>query len=280
MLYPGSPCGFSFTYDNWGADPSASPGTSITPGASDAEGSWTQVASSSNIAQDVYFVSVALMAGFTGAAAKNHLLDIGVDPAGGTSYTAVVSNFTCGSSATQTGARSLAFPLFIKAGSSVAVRVQGSNATAGTVRVIAKFYGQPSVPEVLPICTYSETIGAITGSLGVSFTPGNGVDGTWVSLGTTTKPARWVQLGFQINNATMSAHQTYVDLGVGDATNKRVLIRTHMSSSSTEVITEQVAGNLGWCAVSLPSGSELWIRGRNGGAPVTGYNGMALTFGG
>jgi hypothetical protein len=282
MLLPVSPCDFGFTYDNWGANPSATPGTSVTPGASNAEGSWTQIASSANIAQDCYFVALIISNGALATVGKNHLLDVGVDPAGGTSYTAVVSNFVCGSSAGTTGnlaARPLSFPLFIKAGSSVAVRVQGSHSTAGAVRVCAKFYGQPTRPENFPVCSYSETIGTITNSNGVSFTPGNAADGTWVSLGTTTKPAKWVQLGCQIDNGTMSAHYTYVDLAVGDGSNKRTLIRTLISATTSESIADINPGNLNWCEVDLPSGAELWIRGRNSAAPVSGYNGVAVIFG-
>jgi hypothetical protein len=239
------------------------------------------VASSANIAQDVYFVMIDISGAALSTVAKNQLLDVGVDPAGGTSYTAVVSNFVCGSSNNFGSGipRPLHFPMFIKAGSSVAVRVQGSHSTAGTIRITAKFYGQPSRPEFFPVCQYSETIGAITNSNGVSFTPGNAADGTWVSLGTIAKPAKWVQLGCQIDNGTMSGHQTYVDLGVGDNTNKRTLIRTMIQSTTGEIISELVAGNLGWCEVDLPAGAELWIRGRNSAAPVTGYNGNAVIFG-
>ena len=279
MLFTPGLSDFGFSVDNWGADASTSVGTSVVPGATNAEGAWTQVLTA--LAQDVFFSTLVIHSGTTSTAAKNHLLDIGVDPAGGTSYTAVVSNFTCGASAlTSGGARHLVVPLFIKAGSTVAVRVQGSNATAGTMRVGIKAYGQPARPELLLGCSYSETLGTITNSNGTSFTPGNAADGAYVSLGTIVKPAKWVQLGCQIDNAAMSAHHTYIDLAVGDASNKRVLIRTHIQMTTVEAITEVIPGNLGWCAVDLPAGAELWIRGRNNNAPVTGYNGVAVIFGG
>ena len=143
--------------------PSATPGTSVTPGASNAEGSWTQVATSANIAYDVCLIYIAIGGGNTSTGQKDHLLDIGVDPAGGTSYTAVISNIVCGQTqAVTTGWDEFVFPLRIKAGSSVAVRVQGNNATAGTVRVVADFYGRPTEPSVVPVGQWSETIGTIT----------------------------------------------------------------------------------------------------------------------
>jgi hypothetical protein len=51
--------------------------------------------------------------------------------------------------------------------------------------VSAKFWGDPSNPECVPVGQYSETIGTISGSAGVVFTPGNAADGAWTSLGTT-----------------------------------------------------------------------------------------------
>lgn len=174
----------NWTYDNFGATPAVAYGTSVTPGASNAEGSWTQIASSANIAQDVRGFFLMVHTGNTNSQAKPHLLDIGVDPAGGTSYTAVISNIPCGAGATDVG-HPFFFPLYIKAGSSVAVRVQGANATAGTVRVAAKFYGHLSNPAAWKQGFFSETIGTVTNSNGTSFTPGNAADGSWVSLGTT-----------------------------------------------------------------------------------------------
>jgi hypothetical protein len=172
---------FLWSYSNETANPSVggANGTVVTPGASNAEGAWTQVASAANIAQDVCWVYLQVSSGSTTTAIKNHLIDLGADSAGGTSYTACVSNMVCGQSnaiGTATHGIEFMFPMCISAGSSVAVRIQGSNATAGTVRVGVKFYGQPSRPEASPIAQFSETIGTITGSAGVAFTPGNAVD--------------------------------------------------------------------------------------------------------
>jgi hypothetical protein len=283
VLRPAGLSGYAFTYDNWGANPAAAPGSSVVPGASNVEGSWTQVASSANIAQDCYWLYVQVSAGATSTAAKNHLLDIGVDPAGGTSYTAVVSNVACGGTGTiLANPKHFLFPFFIKAGSSVAVRIQGSNATAGTVRVVAKFYGQPTNPENVPVGTTAQTFGTITDSNGTSFTPGNAADGAWVSLGTATTPLWWWQVGVQINNGAQSAHYTYVDIAVGDVTNKQIIKRSFMLSTAAEANGDVVGGNLDFmsCYWPVPAGAEIWIRGRNSAAPVTGYNATVIGIGG
>ena len=283
MLLPSGLTGYAFTYDNWGASPSAAPGTAVTPGATNAEGAWTAVASSANIAQDCYWISLNVSGGTTSGAAKNHLLDIGVDPAGGTSYSAIISNVACGGTAALgAGLRCFRFPFFIKSGSSVAVRVQGSNATAGTVRVCAKFYGQPTNPENVPVGAIAQTFGTIASSNGTSFTPGNAADGTYVSLGTATTPLWWWQIAPQIDNVTTSAHQTYVDLAVGDVTNKRVISRLFLYSTTAEILGDAIAQNHSCidCYWPVPAGAELWIRGRNNTTPVTGFNATVIGIGG
>jgi hypothetical protein len=283
MLLPAGLSGYAFTYDNWGTNPTATPGTAVTPGASNVEGSWTQIASSANIAQDCYWLGLIISGGATATAAKNHLIDIGVDPAGGTSYTAVISNLVCGNSGTVIqNFRQFTFPYFIKSGSSVAVRIQGSNATAGTVRVMAKFYGQPTNPANVPIGSISQTFGTISSSNGTSFTPGNIADGSWVSMGTATTPLWWWQLGVQIDNGTQSAHYTYVDLAVGDVTNKKTILRHFMMSNTSEVNGDIAGSQMAFadCYWPVPSGAEIWVRGRNGAAPVSGYNATVIGIGG
>lgn len=281
-----SPLGSSthFVYDNWGTNPSATPGTSIVPGASNAEGSWTAIASSGNISEDIYGFYIQVFGGATAANAKNHLLDIGVDPAGGTSYVAIISNLVCGASPALTvaGAREFFFPMFIKAGSAVAVRIQGSNATAGTVRVCAQFYGKPSAGHLLPVGSYSETIGTITNSNGVSFTPGNAADGSWVDLGVTAKPLWWWQLGYQIDNGTITAEYTYIELAFGDASNKHTIFKTMHGGTTGEtcgLATQTPMLSLAaYCPVK--AGEHLYVRGRCNNAPDTGYNAVAVGIGG
>ena len=276
---------FSFKYDNWGANASGIPGTSVVPGASNVEGSWTQVASAANIAQDCYAFLLRVSDGFTSAAQKDHLLDIGVDQAGGTSYTAVISNIVCGASGgigSESVGLEFAFPLCIKAGSSVAVRIQGSNATAGTVMVGIRFYGQPDHPENVPVSQYSETLGTITNSQGVSFTPGNAADGTWVSLGTTTLAMWWWQIGYQVSNSVITTERTYIEIAYGDATNKHLIMRLLHIGNTNEEITSTLNENLmPWaCYCPVPAGTNIYIRGRCENAPDTGYNGVAIGIGG
>lgn len=276
--------GFAFTYDNWGTNPASTIGTSVVPGASDAEGNWTQIASAANIAQDCYWLYFQVHSGATAAAAKNHLLDIGVDPAGGTSYTAFVSNLQVGSapSLTAAGNREFCFPMYIKGGTSVAVRIQGTQATAGTARVAARFYGRPTNMDVVPIGMYSQTMGTPSGSLGQAFTPGNASDGSWADLGATTRDMFWWQLGYGINNGTVTAEYTYIELAYGDATTKDTIFKIMHGGTTGETCGLAAQTSLIPCAAyqHVPAGMHIYIRGRCNNAPDTGYHATVVGIGG
>lgn len=286
MLHVPGLSAYNFTYDNWGTNPGTSIGTSVTPGASNAEGSWTQIASSANIAQDCYWLHLFIHSGATSTAAKNHLLDIGVDPAGGTSYSEIISNIVCGATPSMTtagGGAQFCFPWFIKAGSSVAARIQGSNATAGTVRVAAIFWGQPTNMSAVPVGNVSQTFGTITNSNGQSFTPGNAADGSWADFGAvTTSPKWWFQLGYQINNGTITAERTYIDVAWGDGSNKIIMFRDLHLGTTGETCGSIIVPSLMMHSAfnPVPVGANIYVRGRCENAPDTGYNATVIGIGG
>jgi hypothetical protein len=129
---------------------------------------------------------------------------------------------------------------------------------------------------------YSESLGTPTGSSGVTFTPGNAADGTWVSLGTTSKPLWWWQVSYQINNSTITVEYTYVQIAHGDSTNKHPIMSIMHGSTTGETCGTVINNNLNpyeaYCPV--PAGTEIWIRGRCNGAPDSGYSGIAIGIGG
>lgn len=279
-----SPTASRFTWRYSNADSfSATPGTSVVPGASDAEGAYTQIASSANIANEVWEVVLWISGGNTTAQSKSHLLDLGIDEAGGTSYTAIISNLPCGSStAAASGGQWFRFPIKIKSGSSVAVRIQGVNATAGTVRVAAYFYGRPSRPELVWRGHVSETIGTVTTSEGVSITPVNGSKSAYVSLGTTTRKLSWWQLGVQCDNGTITQLNYYFDLAYGDGSNKHLIIQDLVVQIQGTAETLAHVGNIAFQAQAycpVPAGGTIYVRAACTGAPVTGWNVLAIGIG-
>jgi hypothetical protein len=275
---------YSFLTDNWSGSFANNEGTSVTPGASNAEGSWTQIIAAASVTTDLYWLRVSVVGGATSAQDKSQLMDIGVDPAGGSSFTAVISNIVMGFSNVSyaAGAPTFIFPMLIRSGSSIGVRVQGSNATAGTVIVNMTVWGDPSHPEMVPVGQFSETIGTISGSGGGSFTPGNGAFGSWASLGTTTSDLWWWQLGTQASNAAYASTQTIVELAYGDATNKHLITKQANVQSGSEIML--AGADLSLFALSayrpVPAGSTLYVRAICSGAPGTGWNATAIGIGG
>lgn len=273
-------------YDNWGPNPSATnTGSSITPGASNAQGSWSQLASSANIANEVGAIHFRAYGGATSTAAKPQLLDVGIDPAGGTSYTPILSDMQIGMSPalTSPGAMEFFFPIRIPAGASVAARIRGANATAGTVRLPTTFYGRASNGLALPVGSFTETLGANTGtSLGTSITPGNAAEGSWTDLGATTRDMWWWQLGYCINNSTVTAEYTYFELAFGDASNKTSIFKVMHGGTTTESVGLSYLSHLLWPAAYCPvkAGEHIYVRARCINAPDTGYSVTVTGVGG
>lgn len=284
MLFVPQQFGFGNRTDNYGANPSATPGTSVTPGISNAEGSWTQIQGALTYTAFGFWLRISDNAVATPTTGKNFLCDIGVDPAGGSSYTSIIDNIVCGSAGpiTAAGGHVFFFPLTIRAGSTIAARIQGSHGTATASRVGIRLYGLGQRPEAFARGQYSETIGTITNSNGVSFTPGNAADGSWASLGTTAKKLWYWNIGYQIDNGTITAEYTYIEIAVGDATNKVVIARRMHQGTTSEQIGSIVhpSSHVFESFWPVPAGSTMYIRGRCLNAPDTGYNGVAIGIGG
>lgn len=260
------------------ATPSATPGTSVTPGASNAEGAWTQVLSGATVTEDVWDLYLCIAGGNTSATAKNHLVDIGVDLAGGTSYTEFIPNILCSQSQAVTiGGCQFRFPVHIPAGASIAVRCRGSAATAGTIRALVEVYGQPNHPEYLWKGSKIVTLGAVeASSIGTAFTPGNAAWGSWVSLGTAgVMSPRFFQLGVGVNNGTITAQYSRIELGISD--DEVTFYPIGRPRNLSFYGTAEIAG---WVFdtglinnfIDIDAGVYLGIRGRCSTSPATGYN--------
>lgn len=281
LMVPPMPA-MTYRVDNWTTNPSSTFGTALAaPGTANTEGSWTQVLSAT--AENIYWLHVAGWQNQVAAQARQGFFDVGVDPAGGSSYTEVVANLIVGGAAILSSmgyGKEYYFPLFIPAGSTVAMRHQDSTASVTSYASIVG-YGGPGGPERNMVASVSETLGTVTNTTGTSFTPGNAADGSWVSLGTTTSALWWWQLGVQIDSTVKSTRGTYVDLAVGDSTTKEVILRTYLFSTTNEEEGYAGIGHINpGCYRPVPAGAELWVRGRNAVAPDSGFNALAYGFGG
>ena len=277
MLPAGKPGLFSWEYSLQTA-PSTTPGVALTPGTG-AEGAYVELASAANLAQDCYAIRLWVNAGNTTATIRDILLDIGVDPAGGTSYaqTQGISDlWVPQAAAAVSGGYFMDLPFFIKAGSSVGARAQSSAAT--TVRVAAWFYGRPAHPEFLPVAQYVEALGA-SGNGGTPVTCGNtAAEGAWTSIGTTTRATwAWI-LETGHNVGTTTAQMYFFDLAwSNDATNYWPIITNQPHHNAGTAETTGSARRLVFADV--PAGATIYVRGSASGTAET-CEAIAHGFGG
>jgi hypothetical protein len=238
----------------------------------------------SALAQEVHGFHLRLSNNAASTANHPTVYDIGVDPAGGTSYSPIINNILAGNAGAITntgGGHVFYFPFRIRAGSTVAARASDANATPLATRVGIRAFGQPSAGWLYPDGQYSETLG-VSGTAGTSFTPGNVADGSFVLLGTTTREMWWWQLSYQIANTTITAEYTYIELFYGDASNKVPILKRYHGGTTGETCGTIADASLlfveSYCRV--PAGSNIYVRGRCNNAPDTGYQAAAHGIGG
>ena len=260
------PFKFNNEIDNLTGTPSGTGvfGTSFSTSAS-ANADGTAVSVLSALAFDVHYLVISI-GGINGAAADAEcLLDILVDPAGGTSWSGLINDLVCGMSVTPSATAASTcvynFPIFIKSGTSIGVRARSAHTSQiSTGRVVIWAYGNPSEPDLWWCGSQVESLGinAAT-SKGTDVTPGNtGAYGSWTTIVTSTAP--YGALQFQMNGTDGTAANLgyYFQVGVGSA-------QLQGSPTIARVLTtSEVGPHTGpfspiWC--DIPSGTVLQIRG-------------------
>lgn len=260
-------------------------GTQITAGVLNTKGSYTELISGASVTADVYAMEIVVTQFAVGATVSGVLIDIGIDPANGGSYTVLINNLMGANAGvpatTENGGVHYFFPLFLKAGTQVGARCQ-SNTASQTGNVAVTLYCKPSRPELVRTGSYVTTFGAATAtSLGASLTPGTVSEGTYLDINgaDTTLPYWFWQYGIGCNDTTMSNSTLFVDLAVGDATNKHTVIRNNLVMTSTsETVTKWNSLPQGYHEV--PAGIRVYGRAQLGGTLDSNYHMCAYAVGG
>lgn len=257
---------FGDTPASWGTSrPAAANGTAVTPGAG-AYGSYVQLFAATGA--DSYGILININSNNGSAASRGTVIDIGVDEAGGTSYTARVTGLLCGGAAAYNLGGSgvwYYFPLFIPAGSTIAVH--GNSTVATAFRVGAVLMQKPANPAMIRKGSFVETLG-ISGNIGTAITPGTTAEGSWTLVGTTATRCWWWQVGLQVatTDTAWGAGVIHVDVGVGDGTvgGTDVIIRdAPITTSTAEALTNiPITEGVEW---DVPSGSNIYVRAQNSG---------------
>lgn len=257
------PFAFTKSSHNFAATPSAaSLGTSITTGASNADGSVASCLSA--LSFDVQMLEVLLNNNNTTATDTSSLIHIVIDPAGGTSWDTtnkLINNLLAGYCGTTGGgvgqSRILYFPVRIPAGATVGAL--GRNVTGATraCRVGLRAFGGLSRPELWATCDRVISIGdTAASSKGTTITPGNsGAAGSWTNVGSTTsKDLFGVVLAAQGIGSTTALLGYHIEVGI----NSTAIGAPLWGSTSTN---EVFALSPSWPIFhQIPSGTQMQVR--------------------
>ena len=223
------------------------------------KGSWVQLLTAT--AFDAYYLEVFLAGNSLGGTNTRALVDIGVDPAGSTSYTIYVNNILAGARGGLDAPSQFTIPIYIPAGSTVAARSQ-SVITVATVEVGVSLSGgtpsdRPFPPQGL-IVTYGVTTSA---SQGVVQNDSAG-EGAWAEIiGSTTHPHRGVAVGIQGSGETVSSNGGWsIDVAIGAGGSEVAILEDlFFRTQSNEKILGMWPG-LWFVERPIPEGSRLSAR--------------------
>ena len=238
----------------------AAQGTSVTP-AVGSKGAWAQVIAS--LTDEVYGLLININSNFGSAASRNSVIDIGVGAAA--SELVLIPNLIAGNAITYNAGGGLwyYFPVSIPAGTRIAVRAQGSVATA--FRVYVQAMQRPLQPAMMKRVAFVEAIG-MTLPQGTAVTSGTTNKGSGTLLGTTTLDCWFWQLGVQVSSADTSHNAVgyHIDLAEGNGTNYNIL----MQDVPFLTTTSEAAVNLPWsvsCETPRPAGRSIYARAQGSG---------------
>jgi hypothetical protein len=249
------------------------PITVTAGGTAHTKGSWTVLISSTSF--DAFGIWIGIDGIHVSAAATAYLVDIGVGPAG--QERVIVPNLNVwGADATAAGLNPhiFWFPVYIPAGSRIVARSQSVTASK-TCRVMVTLDGIPwyGLWSLGPVVDYGTDL---ANSRGTSVTPGNGVFGSWVQIGTTSRHHTfWTVSMDGLADTTLSAETDLVEVGVGPSASPQSLGVLRFRHTTTE----QIAGGpfpLFLASLPVPSGTAVLVRMAAGSTEARGVTVYAM----
>jgi hypothetical protein len=276
MFVPDGGHDFGWYLTNHTTRPTGFMGTVITPG-NNSKGSYAQCFSA--IAQDVYLIHININNAATSGSARDIIMDVGIDEAGGTSYTVKIPDLigSCAGTNNGSGGINYIFPLFIKSGSTIACRASQNGLTTG-FRTWIKLYGQPRNPAAFRVGSRVEAIGVTAASsCGTSITPGTTNEGSWTSIGSLTNDAWWFQHGFGVNDSTMTSQCYLNDVAVGSSGELPLITDQLWISNSVETHSSALYIP---AEREVPSGAAIYARSWCEGTPDSSMSAIVYALGG
>lgn len=251
-----------------GTPAAQSPGFNWASGFSNADGTSQGVLSA--LAHDGHLIVISVGDMWTTGTNPATLLDIMIDPAGGTSWSEFISDLVVGGAGDMTAGQTAltlhyVFPIWIPAGASIGVRSRCAAAAITSLSMVAiTVFGGPSRPDMWWCGQKVESLGiTAASSKGTDHTPGNsGAFSSWATVGTSTAHYGAVQLGIGAHLTAINELIYHWQIGYGS---------TQLPGSPTiwmrTITTEQIhfikPYNPIWCDV--PSGTTWQVRGTASG---------------
>lgn len=256
--------------------PSATPGVASTSGAANADGSWVQLGS--DLTFELTNMLLRFVAGTAPSAADSRALgDIGVDLAGGTSFTEIVSDLLLTGTSSNVGqARLIRLPIRVPSGASIAFRHRAALAS-DVIRVQAMFVGASQYPWQAWSADICDTYGAVaassdgtaigTGSIGAS-----GAEGSWVQITAATLRdhiAIMPQLAVGAGDTNWSGRGYLIDIGYDQAGGSSYI--PLITDLDLLIDSSEITNGI-WPAeplfATIPQGSSLAVRASSSGTAV------------
>lgn len=275
---------FCWSVDNWGATlTDAGLGTAVTADVTTAhvKGAAASLIAGASVTEDVYGMSILFCGGSTAGTIRRYLADILIDPAGGTSWSTLISNLLVNSPSLLLGGYRYYFPVYLKNGTSIGCQQQCSTNNIA-MRVAVTLHGKPSRPDLIKVGTKFETFGAVTGTTsGTAITPGASTEGSYTSMGTTTNDLWWWQWGgIAVNDTSTSTDLNVGDVACGDATNKKIcVLRNSCPNKGSEECGKETMG-LVRPIKHIKGGETVYVRAFYTGAADTTPTTTAYGMGG
>lgn len=273
LIHPSGPA-FAYWSDNLGTVGASGTafGTGLTLGFSNADGPVTQTLPA--LAHDCEYLVLGFAGWAVGGRNTSSLLDVMIDPAGGTNWSVLISdllvgfcsapNFTLGTTAGLP--LQYHFPLWIPAGTSIGVRARCADngvGYSGDPRVVAFAAGGNRNPASWWCGQKVETVGTFDAgnSIGQSHTPGDsGVFSGWANLGAPvggrSGAVQWAAQGTMNNSA--SARMYHFEFSAGGTRIGPTLLK----GFSTGEAGAQISSGPIFC--DLPAGAQFRVRGACG----------------
>ncbi len=242
-----------------GSRPTSGTGTALTP-AQNAYGTYVELFSAAQVTDDVYEIFVMVSGVGISATSRDCLVSLSLD-SGVTSLVDLV----CGpAAAVAANGVEFRFPLFIPAGTRIMAAAAVNSSNLATLQIRCRLKCQPTQPNRLIIGRYIDQFGVtLASSNGTALTEGSLVDGTYVQVGgSPTRPLQYLTYGYGHSSSAINNAATEVDIAIGDATNKVIVIAnaTHTTTSS-EAITKPDHGQ----ECSVNTAHLLYARAQGSG---------------